>query len=89
MNHSLGASASMSLIRCWFTASHTLAYSVTGMSQPVASSLRLWRPSAATLYVVQSGDAQMTSGRPPHSSRASETPKHPMSAWLSAAKSSQ
>ena len=79
----------MSRIRCWLTASHTLAYSVTGMSHPVAASLRRCLPSAATLYVVQSGDAHMTSGRPPHSSKASETPKHPMSAWLSAAKSLQ
>ena len=47
-----------------------------------------WRPSAATLYVVQSGDAQTTSGAP-KASITSVTPRTAMSSWLSASKLSQ
>ena len=36
-------------MRCWFTASQTFAYSVTGISHPVSGSALLCLPSAATL----------------------------------------
>lgn len=59
-----------------------------GISQPVAGSRLRWCPSAATLYVVQSGLAQITSGIP-KASTMSLTPTTPMSSWLSASKLSQ